>query len=239
MDIKIINKASFSVMGKLGQGSDNGGFKWISDLWEQTNKNFKEIQKFEIDNPDGLWGIMSDIDEKFERWGDEGKYLASCEVENGSTAPEGWHMWNVPEQTYLVVPCTIKNYGEVFNNIIDKYIPDNNMQLVGAVHEHYFKNQSPENLELYFPIAKGNYFCQSCGMPMGTDEVRGTNADGTKNNDYCIYCYKDGKFEFDGTMEEAIEMCIPFELEAKVYSDADTARKSMLEYYPKLKRWDK
>ena len=36
-------------------------------------------------------------------------------------------------------------------------------------------------------------FCQSCGMPL-TDEVLGTNADGSKSEEYCIYCYKDGAF---------------------------------------------
>ena len=35
-------------------------------------------------------------------------------------------------------------------------------------------------------------FCQSCAMPM-TDEQFGTNADGSKNEDYCIYCFKDGE----------------------------------------------
>ena len=49
-------------------------------------------------------------------------------------------------------------------------------------------------------------FCQSCGMPL-TDDVLGTNADGTKNEDYCMYCYKDGKFLQDCTMEEMIEHC--------------------------------
>ena len=44
-------------------------------------------------------------------------------------------------------------------------------------------------------------FCQSCEMPL-TDEIRGTNADGSKNEDYCIYCYKDGKFLQDCTMDE-------------------------------------
>ena len=29
-------------------------------------------------------------------------------------------------------------------------------------------------------------FCQSCGMPL-TEEVLGTNADGSKNEDYCMY----------------------------------------------------
>ena len=47
-------------------------------------------------------------------------------------------------------------------------------------------------------------FCQSCGMPM-TNETLGTNADGSRNDDYCIYCYKDGKFTQDMTMEQMIE----------------------------------
>ena len=46
-------------------------------------------------------------------------------------------------------------------------------------------------------------FCQSCGMPL-TDEVLGTNADGSKNEDYCMYCYRDGKFLQDCTMEEMV-----------------------------------
>ena len=52
-------------------------------------------------------------------------------------------------------------------------------------------------------------FCQSCGMPL-TNEVLGTNADGSKNEDYCMYCYKDGKFLQDCTMEEMIEHCAQF-----------------------------
>ena len=52
-------------------------------------------------------------------------------------------------------------------------------------------------------------FCQSCGMPL-TDEVLGTNADGSKNEDYCMYCYRDGKFLQECTMEEMIEHCAQF-----------------------------
>ena len=46
-------------------------------------------------------------------------------------------------------------------------------------------------------------FCQSCGMPLN-DHVLGTNADGSKNEEYCMYCYRDGKFLQDCTMEEMI-----------------------------------
>ena len=56
---------------------------------------------------------------------------------------------------------------------------------------------------------KEQRFCQSCGMPL-TDDVLGTNADGTKNEDYCMYCYRDGKFLQDCTMEEMIEHCAQF-----------------------------
>ena len=52
-------------------------------------------------------------------------------------------------------------------------------------------------------------FCQSCGMPL-TDGLFGTNADGSKNEDYCIYCYKDGKFLQECTMEQMIEHCAQF-----------------------------
>ena len=52
-------------------------------------------------------------------------------------------------------------------------------------------------------------FCQSCGMPL-TEEIKGTNADGSRNEDYCIYCYKDGAFTRDCTMEEMIDFCAQF-----------------------------
>ena len=55
-----------------------------------------------------------------------------------------------------------------------------------------------------------SHICQSCGMPMTDKSMFGTNGDGTKNSDYCIYCYKDGKFTQDFTMDEMIEHCAQF-----------------------------
>ena len=52
-------------------------------------------------------------------------------------------------------------------------------------------------------------FCQSCGMPL-SPEVLGTNADGSKNDEYCMYCYRDGKFLQECSMEEMIEHCAQF-----------------------------
>ena len=83
-------------------------------------------------------------------------------------------------------------------------------------------------------------YCQSCGMPL-TDEILGTNADGTPNEDYCIYCYKDGKFTHDMTMEQMIDHCAQFTDEINRQSGQNLtvgqAKEMMRSYFPELKRW--
>ena len=85
-------------------------------------------------------------------------------------------------------------------------------------------------------------FCQSCGMPL-TDEILGTNADGSKNEDYCIYCYKDGKFLQDCTMEEMIAFCAQFVDEVNKNLPQPMTKEEyigqMKMYFPHLKRWHK
>ena len=83
-------------------------------------------------------------------------------------------------------------------------------------------------------------FCQSCGMPL-TNEVLGTNADGTPNEDYCIYCYKDGKFTQDMTMEQMIDHCAQFTDEINRNSGqnltVEQMKEQMRQFFPHLKRW--
>ena len=85
-------------------------------------------------------------------------------------------------------------------------------------------------------------FCQSCGMPL-TQEILGTNADGSKNEDYCIYCYKDGKFLQECTMEEMIEHCAQFVDEVNKGLPQPITKEEyigqMKVYFPHLKRWRK
>lgn len=86
-------------------------------------------------------------------------------------------------------------------------------------------------------------FCQSCGMPMDTPELFGTNADGSKNEDYCTYCFKDGKFTQNVTMDEMIDVCLEhldeFNKDSEKKVTADEAKTMMKEYFPTLKRWKK
>ena len=37
-------------------------------------------------------------------------------------------------------------------------------------------------------------FCQSCGMRLEEDSDRGTEADGSASEEYCAYCYQQGRF---------------------------------------------
>lgn len=39
-----------------------------------------------------------------------------------------------------------------------------------------------------------NLVCQSCSMPIKEEGHIGTNLDGSKNQDYCVFGYKDGAF---------------------------------------------
>ena len=81
--------------------------------------------------------------------------------------------------------------------------------------------------------------CQSCAMPMDDEQLKGTNKDGSKSDEYCSYCFPKGEFTSQMTMEEMVEVCIKPTIEAKVYADEQSARSAMLAFFPSLKRWQK
>lgn len=72
MDVKMVEKQSFAVIWKEGQGFSNEGFSWIPALWKEATNSFEEIQhlvKYDVNgNKVGFWGAMSDIEDKFEKW---------------------------------------------------------------------------------------------------------------------------------------------------------------------------
>ncbi|MDO5562002.1 MAG: zinc ribbon domain-containing protein [Synergistaceae bacterium] len=84
---------------------------------------------------------------------------------------------------------------------------------------------------------KSYRFCQSCGMPLSSDDMRGSEADGSVSGKYCVYCRKDGKFTFDCTMDEMIEQCVPHMTAAHPEISADAARGMMRGMFPSLVRW--
>ena len=74
--------------------------------------------------------------------------------------------------------------------------------------------------------------CQSCGMPL-VDELLGTDADGTLNEEYCRWCWQDGKYLTECSMEEMADTCVPH----MGWDDPQEAKRFMLRPLPGLKRW--
>ena len=72
-------------------------------------------------------------------------------------------------------------------------------------------------------------------MPIVDEKQFGTNADGSVNKDYCIYCYKDGKFVDDVSLEEYIEMNVKFAAQAQMTEEQ--MREHCQKVFPTLKRW--
>ena len=83
-------------------------------------------------------------------------------------------------------------------------------------------------------------FCQSCGMPLDKEELFAVNADNSINEDYCIYCFKDGNFTMDVTMDEMIEISRKHMSELFAndpnYNEQEAVAE-MQSFFPNLKRW--
>jgi len=60
------------------------------------------------------------------------------------------------------------------------------------------------------PNEQKGLICQSCVMPMEKPEDFGTEADGSRNEEYCRFCYRDGGFtDPDIIMEQMIKKILP------------------------------
>ena len=116
---------------------------------------------------------------------------------------------------------------------------------------YFVADANPEAFEAYeatFPAKEKAFmsgqlpqFCQSCGMPLTSKDDCGTNADGSINYDYCKYCYQDGKFLQDCTMDEMIEHCAQFVDEVNKNMPQpmtqEEYKQMMRHFFPMLKRW--
>ncbi len=80
--------------------------------------------------------------------------------------------------------------------------------------------------------------CQSCGMPLSADFGNlGTNADGTKTDEYCSFCFQNGEFTAPNqTLEEMINSSIE-NMTADLNMPPEKAAELANSFIPKLRRW--
>ena len=79
--------------------------------------------------------------------------------------------------------------------------------------------------------------CQSCSMPLEKDEDHWTNANGSKNEMYCVYCFQDWEFTHNMTLEETIADSVNYaEMTGMTKEEALEYAREVL---PTLQRWKK
>ena len=77
--------------------------------------------------------------------------------------------------------------------------------------------------------------CQCCGMPL-EDAILSREPDGVFNEDYCKWCYTDGKFAYS-SVDELLAFLVPH-----MSNDAwppEQVRAYLADMLPKLKHWAK
>ena len=83
-------------------------------------------------------------------------------------------------------------------------------------------------------------FCQSCSMPLESNDIKGSEKNGSISEDYCIYCYENGEFTSDMTMDEMIDFCFD-KIKEIGKEDPNFNNKEVLsqmkQFFPQLKRW--
>ena len=79
------------------------------------------------------------------------------------------------------------------------------------------------------------HYCESCGMYLTPDDC-GTDANGKKTDHYCKWCYEQGEYTYETTMEAMIEDCAP-RLAENTGMTLDEAVSLMGAVLPQLERW--
>ena len=78
--------------------------------------------------------------------------------------------------------------------------------------------------------------CQCCGIPLDSDDVISREPDNRFNEDYCKWCYTDGKFTY-GSMDALLEFLVSHMSNEQF--PPEQARTYFSQTLPKLKHWSK
>jgi predicted transcriptional regulator YdeE len=152
MDVKVVTKPAFSVLGIEGKGPAEEGPEWVAPLWEEVERRIKEVEgRITGDS----WGLMGAPEKPLARWGEEGTYLAGWQASQNVHPPDGWTLWHVPETTFAVIACTMRTYGDAWNYVHHQFLEESDYVHVGAVHEHYppgFEDPERDIFHLYFTL---------------------------------------------------------------------------------------
>lgn len=81
-----------------------------------------------------------------------------------------------------------------------------------------------------------NKFCQSCALPIDSEDHFGTEADGSRSKYYCSSCYDKGKFVNDMTIEQMLSQSLKIMAEKNGVNHRQ-AEEILKAFLPTMKRW--
>ena len=155
MNVELISKSAFVVIGREGSTADGEGF--VQQLWAEANAHFDEVaplvKRDENGVSVGFWGAMTDFSRSFRPWEkdfSQGLYLAGVECNDDAQPPEGWVRWDIPAFSYLRAECTSPT---LFTDML-AYLDAQNLKLAGAVQD--FADSKTGKNYMYFPIRTMN-----------------------------------------------------------------------------------
>ncbi len=80
-------------------------------------------------------------------------------------------------------------------------------------------------------------FCQSCSMPIDDVDMRGTEKNGSKSGEYCMYCYANGAFTDPQATLEDMKVIVKTQMEKRHIHEQII--QTALTTLPHLKRWNR
>lgn len=153
-----VKKDDRAIIGVQGIGDVLTSEEWVPTLWFSLEEKLPDILE-QLAIPEEsipCWGIMSDAKEWLSPWIDgEGLYLAGIDVPLQMTCPPGWHRSILPAMEYIVIRTTIPLVSEAVRFLFETVVPDEGIEIIGAIHEYYGPDYLPGEISLYAPINMG------------------------------------------------------------------------------------
>jgi predicted transcriptional regulator YdeE len=150
MEITVQTKPAFTVLGMVERGKN--GPEFIPSLWGRFEQRFDEIKEMIISGES--YGVMDNYDETTKEF----DYLAGVKVEAGTPSPEGMSVWDIPEQAYAVMACTVPTTKKAYEYYRSEWLPQSEYTTgTGPEFELYpedYREIETDTVYLYFPLKK-------------------------------------------------------------------------------------
>ena len=149
MQVKIIKRESFIVMGVVGHFNSAG--ENFGPLWNEYMKYHEQIAQ--LGTSEGHYGVYLGADHSQPI-----DYLAGMVVDAVEGTPQGVEVREVPAAQYAVFSCEFKNigptYGYIWNEWLNTSLYQQDKTKLGFDYFPPGISDDPSQMEIWFPVNK-------------------------------------------------------------------------------------